>query len=149
LILSKELNVLNFKLQIVTITEFTTRVKKYLDIDVKFTSEWYYKMCDYKPTLAVLFPEFFEDKKYLYWGYNDMDVIWGSFNSFAHLFQGNYTYIISGWRHSTGAGAWYKNTDESKNLFRESDKYVQLLTDFNYHNLDEEGIIIIIYILLL
>jgi hypothetical protein len=38
-----------------------------LGINVPFTKKWFYKLCDYKPTLAYLFPEMFEiDGPYKY-----------------------------------------------------------------------------------
>jgi hypothetical protein len=73
-------------------------------------------MTDYKPTLAWLFPElfaenlptiitsfnrdfdvsFYDNKRFQYWGYVDMDLVWGNFSRFAHLFQGDYAVITSG-----------------------------------------------------
>jgi hypothetical protein len=86
----------NFKVKAVTIPELRTRVKERLGIDVPFTKDWFYKLCDYKPTLAHLFPELAPKDKYKFWGYVDMDVVWGNFSRFSHWFQGDYQLIISG-----------------------------------------------------
>jgi hypothetical protein len=86
----------NFKVTAVTIPELRIRVKDHLGIDVPFAKEWFYKLCDYKPTLAHLFPELAPKDKYKFWGYVDMDVIWGNFSRFSHWFQGDNQFIISG-----------------------------------------------------
>jgi len=124
-----------------SIKEFTDRVKVVLDINVPFTLEWYYKMCDYKPTVAVLYPELLHKagRDYKYWGYADMDVLWGNFTRFSHLFQGEYPVVMSGWWHSTGALALFQNEEWSWNLFRTSPKYIELLKSKLYYNLDEAG----------
>ena len=41
-----------------------------------------YKLCDYKPFYNLLFPNI--SKKYEYWGYGDIDLIYGNLN---HLFE--------------------------------------------------------------
>lgn len=78
----------------VSVEEWRDRVKDRLGIDVPFTMEWYYKMCDYKPMIAHLFPEH-SGSEYKYWGFVDMDVVWGNFTKFAGWFQGQ-PFIISG-----------------------------------------------------
>ena len=124
-----------------SIAQWRERVYKYLGIDVPFTLEWYYKMCDYKPTLATLFPEVLQKKEYAFWGYGDIDVVWGNVSRFSHLFQGQHPVIISGWFHSTGALALFKNDDTYRNMFRLGDPvFSQLLRNKTYHNLDEHGI---------
>eukprot|EP01038_Epipyxis_sp_PR26KG_P009720 gene9720-13080_t len=141
----KRLQVPNFTLKVVTLSELSQRVKERLGIDVKFTKEWYYKLCDYKPTLAYLFPEMFDLRKrngnlpFRYWGYGDMDVIWGNLTRFSHWFQGDYTFIISGWCGTTGAAAFYPNERWTIELFKSDEKYIPLLKDLAYHNLDEGG----------
>ena len=92
----KKMAVDNFKVKVVTISELRERVRDRLKIDVPFDKTWYYKMCDYKPTMAHLFPELASNQTYKYWGYGDLDVIWGNFSRFSHWFQGNYHFIISG-----------------------------------------------------
>lgn len=88
-------------------SQFAARVKEKLGIDVPMDEKWYYKMCDYKPTLAYLYPEMFDlpnaHGAYKFWGYGDMDVIWGNIGRFPHYFDGRYTFIVSGWWGTTGA----------------------------------------------
>lgn len=105
--LKKRQNVENFYVITVTLEEFRERVKDRLGLDIPYTYEWYYKMCDYKPVIGHLFPELIYTQKssnggndtspYKYWGYGDMDLIWGNFSRFAHWFQGQ-PFVITGTR---------------------------------------------------
>ena len=94
--LAAQLGATNLKIVTENIAAFTDRVYRRLNIRVPFTYDWYYKLCDYKPTLAYLYPELLDEKEYKYWGYGDMDIIWGNFSRFAGLFQGQHQFIISG-----------------------------------------------------
>lgn len=94
--LSKQLGASNLKVVTESLTAFTERVLKRLNIMVPFTKDWFYKLCDYKPALAYLYPEIVAEKPFKFWGYGDMDIIWGNFSRFATLFQGDYQFIISG-----------------------------------------------------
>ena len=140
-------NVPNFFIKILTMEQWKRKVMERLGIDVPFDKTWYYKLCDYKPVLAHLFPEYVNAsvinkpgvKLYKYWGYADMDVIWGKFKKFAHLFQGEFPFVISGWFGTTGAAAFYINEPWTHDLFLTDNRYVELLRDKEYHNLDEGG----------
>jgi hypothetical protein len=48
-------------------------------------------MSEFKPTLAVLFSELLTNPKtgleYQWWGYADLDLIWGKINHFKSLFH--------------------------------------------------------------
>jgi hypothetical protein len=102
--LIKKIGAHNVHYKVLTYGEFSTRVQQRLGIQVSFNQTWYYKVCDYKPTFGLLFPELFERRirkhhtPYKFWGYGDIDLIWGNSNHFAHLFQGNYVVIRSGER---------------------------------------------------
>ena len=60
---------------------------------------------------------------------------------YTHWFNGDpkSPFIISGWFGTTGAGAWYLNTEATRSLFKEDELYVPLLANHSYHNLDEGG----------
>merc|ERR550537_1334752 len=136
---AEKYNLPNLFIKHLTIDEFRERVKDRLDIDVPFTSDWYYKLCDYKPTLAHLFPEVSDSQDYKYWGFADLDVVWGNTTRFAHLFQGQYPIVQAGWFTTAGALLIMENKDWSKKLFMSDPLYVPLLKDQTYHNLDEGG----------
>ena len=99
--LKQDMGITNFHVEVVTLSEMRKLVKARLDIDVPFEADWFYKMCDYKPTLAYLFPNLLattDGEAYRYWGYGDLDVIWGNFTRYAGWFQGDpmYPFVISG-----------------------------------------------------
>jgi hypothetical protein len=122
---------LNFRTWPISLRKMSLRIEKRLNININLTMDWYYKMCDFKPTLAYLFPEIIQQipsyalkehnidvstyesfhttrirvgktryshkqirqdllhDRYKYWGYGDLDVIWGNISRFAYLFQGD------------------------------------------------------------
>jgi hypothetical protein len=86
-----------------------------------------------------MFPEWVSEDKYAYWGYGDLDVIWGNFSRYSSWFQGRYFVVISGWWGTTGAAAFYMNGNWSRQLFMQDPMYVLLLKNQTYHNLDEGG----------
>jgi hypothetical protein len=72
--------VINLHIVVLTIAEFSKLVHEKLGITVNMAPDWYYKLCDFKPVLAYLFPEYASEDKFKYWGYGDNDVIWGNFS---------------------------------------------------------------------
>lgn len=143
--IAKRMKIPNFEIKEVTIKELTYRVRDVLNISVPFNKSWFYKLCEYKPTLALLFPEIVKRQlpngqlKYGYWGYVDMDMIWGNVSRFAHLFQGNYPFVFTDWFHSNGAAAFLVNEPWTWSLFATDPMFILLLKNFTYHNLDENG----------
>lgn len=91
-------NVHNFHVKPITYLQLSERVQEKLGIHVPFNSTWFYKMTDYKPTLAFLFPELLDNEhpQFKYWAYVDLDLVWGNFSRFAYLFQGDYAVVTSG-----------------------------------------------------
>jgi hypothetical protein len=94
--LKNKLAVPNFEVHVLDMNQFSAIVNERLKLSIQFTKDWYYKMCDFKPTLAYLFPELSRNDTYKYWGYVDMDLIWGNISRFSHWFQGQYPFIHSG-----------------------------------------------------
>lgn len=92
--------------------EIKKRIQLLFPFEIKL--ERAYKLCDYKPVWSLAFPEIVEG--YDFCGYCDFDLIFGNIRSFITeeilerydkiLEQGNFTL--------------YRNTDEVKNLFRQS-----------------------------
>lgn len=48
--------------------------------DFKISLDTPYKLCDFKPAYGYIFEEYIED--YDYWGYCDMDLLWGDLKAF-------------------------------------------------------------------
>ena len=70
-----EMRVSNFDVHIISFDELSNRIQEKLNISVNITNEWYYKLCDYKPTLAFLFEELVKEDQYKFWGVGDMDLV--------------------------------------------------------------------------
>jgi hypothetical protein len=120
-------------------SEFSELVHRRLNISVQLDSSWYYKMCDFKPTLAYLFPELAHKDTYQYWGFGDMDVIWGNISRFSHWFQGQYPFVHTYWNKPHGSAQFYVNEDWTCELFLIDPVYRRLLENKTYFNLDEIG----------
>lgn len=140
--MKRERRIPNFHVKVSTFADLSHRVKRALDIEVEFNASWYYKLCDYKPTLALLYPEFLVNPKhpYKFWGYADMDLIWGNISRFSHWFTGEYLTPFTGWHGPSGAAAFYINEPWTYHIFNNSKKYIPLLKNLTYHNLDESGL---------
>lgn len=94
----------NFNVVIVSLDEFKQRCRKELGIELPVTNatagvkKYAYKMAEFKPTLALLFPEQFTLRDmtgngFQYWGYVDLDIIWGNISHFAEIFQGRFDVV--------------------------------------------------------
>ncbi|WP_333486766.1 DUF6625 family protein, partial [Phocaeicola plebeius] len=65
-----------------------------------------YKLCDFKPAYGYIFNE--QIKGYDFWGFGDIDLIYGNIRNFINDTILNQYSVISGWGHLT----LYKNTEE-------------------------------------
>jgi hypothetical protein len=121
-------------------SDLSDLISQRLGIDVSLSSEWHYKMAEFKPTFGQLFAEHI--KYHAWWGYADMDVVWGKFSNFAHLFSNpdKFPIVNSGWHSPRGMAAFYVNKDWTRQLYKEDPVYLELLQNATYRNLDENGV---------
>jgi len=121
-------------------SDLSDLISQRLGIDISLSSEWHYKMAEFKPTFGQLFAEHIKD--HAWWGYADLDVVWGKFSNFAHLFSNpdKYPIVNSGWLSPRGMAAFYVNKDWTRQLYKEDPVYVELLQNATYRNLDENGV---------
>lgn len=68
----------NVKVKICSFSQLRERVASLLDFPINLPTP--YKLCDYKVTYGLLFEE--ELKGYDYWGFCDIDLIWGDIRHF-------------------------------------------------------------------
>ena len=115
----------NFHVVTVSVAEFTKRCKDALGLDLPITEsnayvkKYAYKIAEYKPALALLFPEQFElrdttGKGFAFWGYTDMDLIWGNISHFAQYFQGQYACVSTNSVRLMGMATFYINEKWTK-----------------------------------
>ena len=96
------------------------------------------KLCDFKPAYGLIFNEFL--RKYDYWGYCDLDLIFGDLETALSQPIGKGTDIISFYKDFlSGPLCIYKNTDRIKHLFKEIPDYEKILRDPRHYALDENN----------
>jgi len=116
----------NIKIIPYSIEQFKTDAAKALGFEVAVESG--YKLCDFKPAYGCIFHDYIKD--YDFWGYCDMDVIFGNIRSFMTDELLNEQDIISA-RHDylTGCFALYRNNSYMRELFKQSKDYRKVFTD--------------------
>lgn len=95
-----------------------------------------YKFNDFKPAYAFLFPEII--KGYHFWGYGDIDVIYGNIRNFIteEILQ---VHDVISVRHDflPGAFSLYKNCEQINELFMKSKDYKKVFTEYKHYCFDE------------
>lgn len=94
-----------------------------------------YKLCDFRPAFGTIFSDIISS--YDYWGWGDLDVIYGDIIGCLGVQFGKYDYIASGWNGASGPLAFLRNTAKVNNLFREIVDYRRKMNDPSPHGLDE------------
>lgn len=97
-----------------------------------------YKLCDFKPAYGKIFEDYLES--YRYWGYSDIDMLYGRIEDF--IFKGfNKKYdVISGYRSFlSGPFCLFKNTGYINNLFTRIYNYDRILSDPEHYGMDENN----------
>ena len=117
-----------------TLNEFSKLASKNLNInvDIKFP----YKLCDFKPAYGLIFSDYILG--YKYWGYCDIDIIYGDINSFIPAdFYETYDIFSPNIEFLPGHFCILKNTIEITNLFSSALKFKKILVSERYHYFDE------------
>lgn len=110
----------NVKILKYSLKDFNRAASKKLNL--KINVEKAYKLCDFKPAYGIIFENLF--KNYDFWGYCDIDIIWGNIRTFMtnQLLESND--IISARNdYLTGCFALYKNNKIMRELFMQSRDY--------------------------
>lgn len=98
----------NIKVVKVTFEELKAQIQSKFDFKIELPSP--YKFCDYKPAYGDIFKDYLEGCDF--WGFGDIDLVYGNIRHFLTEDVLNNYDIISGWGHLT----LYRNND-SCNLF--------------------------------
>ena len=116
----------NVKIISCTPDDFKKRATQMLGFEVVVDNG--YKLCDFKPAYGLIFADYIKD--YDFWGYCDVDVIFGNIRAFMTDELLNEYDIISA-RHDylTGCFALYKNNPTMRALFQQSKDYRKVFTD--------------------
>jgi len=138
----------NFLVHRYSYSQLSALAAQRLKINVAFSRDWSYKMAEYKPAFGHLFEHLLVHPvsgapKYKWWGYADLDLVWGNISHFSSLFLSPdiYPIVHSGWRAPRGMAAFFVNLPWTRReLYREDPVYVRLLQNSSYMNLDENGV---------
>lgn len=72
-----------------------------------------YKLCDFKPAYGDIFKDYVKD--YDFWGFGDLDLVYGDIRHFLTTEVLEQYWVISGWGHFT----LYKNTECCNNFYKQ------------------------------
>ncbi|GHT10686.1 hypothetical protein FACS189432_08930 [Bacteroidia bacterium] len=117
-----------------SIEQFKTDAKKTLGFEVVVESG--YKLCDFKPAYGYIFSDWIKD--YDFWGYCDIDVIFGNIRAFmTEELLNEYDVISARHDYLTGCFALYRNNPTMRELFKQSKDYEKVFTDNRNFFFDE------------
>lgn len=113
---------------------YTALVSERLDISFQPTSA--YKLCDLKPAYGFIHSEYIKD--FDFWGFGDIDVIYGDIRHFYTdtILTKNNT-LSTHWDRVSGHLFLLKNTPLFLEAFKKIPHWQTLLEDPNHHGIDE------------
>ncbi|MES2652541.1 MAG: DUF6625 family protein [Bacteroidota bacterium] len=124
----------NVKVVYQNLLEINELASKKLNLPISIQSG--YKLCDFKPAYGKIFEDYVVN--YNYWGYGDLDVIFGDIRAFItnQILQ---QHDIISVRHDflTGYFQLFKNTTFSRSLYEESCDYKKVFTSNKHFCFDE------------
>ncbi|MFT3946996.1 MAG: hypothetical protein QM763_08495 [Agriterribacter sp.] len=117
-----------------TINEIKVVAQQRLGFNVNI--DYPYKFCDFKPAYGFLFPEIIGG--YDYWGYSDLDIIYGNIRSFLdNEMLAKYDFISVRHDYTTGCFALYRNNEKMNTFFMRSKDYRLVLSNPEHFCFDE------------
>lgn len=114
------------------------KIKKLISEKVGFTVniDFPYKLCDFKPAYGLIFLEFVED--YDFWGYSDIDIIYGDIRNFINgRLLNEFEYISLRHDYTTGCFSLFRNDPSINNLFKNSKDYKKVFSSSKHFCFDE------------
>ena len=116
----------NVKIVSYSIETFKADAAKTLGFEVSIEAG--YKLCDFKPAYGYIFSDIISE--YDFWGYCDVDVIFGNIRSFmTDELLNEYDIISSRHDYLTGCFSLYRNTPFFRELFKQSKDYRKVFTN--------------------
>lgn len=105
-------------------------------LKMKVGLEQPYKLCDFRPAYGIIFKEVL--KGYDFWGYADIDVIFGNIRKFItkEMLQ-NYDVISMRHDYLLGCFSIFRNNHKINNLFKLSKDYKKIFADPKHYCFDE------------
>lgn len=125
----------NVKFQSISIVDLNTHINNVLGIDVPLTPR---KFCDLKPAYGDIFQDHI--KIFDFWGFCDMDIIWGNIRTYMspELLK-NYDIISSLENMISGHFTIFKNNDFNLLLYKTEPDIIKIFSDNKHRRYDEVG----------
>ncbi|QSE98443.1 DUF6625 family protein [Fulvivirga lutea] len=112
-------------------------LKKHIEdkLELKLPNIAPYKLCDFRPAYGVLFKELVKD--YDFWGYGDIDLIYGELNRFiTDDILNNYDLLAFKKGHLHGPFSLYRNNEDVNLLYRKGN-FKEIFQTEEYLSYDE------------
>ena len=111
-------------------------IKKKLDVNQELSNN--YKLCDFKPAYGFLFEELLQKQEYDFWGWGDIDLIYGDLKKFYPLERfKNYDIISGREKWISGSLMFLRNSRLLKELFFNNPHYRKVFERNHYEGFDE------------
>jgi len=96
------------------------------------------KLCDFKPAYGAIFKEHLAE--YDYWGYCDMDMVFGNLGHYLHPLLEEGREVISFYKgFLSGPLCLYQNTEKTRRLYENVYEYEKILKDSSHYAIDENN----------
>lgn len=122
----------NIKIIPMTFDDLKKRIQEKFDFEICL--DYPYKLCDYKPAYGFIFEDFLEN--YEFWGYCDIDQIWGNFVGFIEdEILNNFEKVLH-----LGHFSLYKNNEKMRKLFMKEGSfasYKEIFSNAPIYGFDE------------
>lgn len=126
----------NIRFVYMTFEQLKKRISDTLGVDASGIIP--YKLCDFRPAYGLIFAEYI--KGYDFWGYGDIDLIYGDTRKFlTDDVLANNDFIAFQERHLHGPFSLYRNNDFINNIFKRYEGYMDVFQNPNYVSFDEFG----------
>lgn len=131
---SEQIN--NIKIVGFTLRDFCALASNKLHLALSFNTS--YKICDFRPAFGRIFEDYLSESKY--WGYCDIDILFGNIRKFVGpLVEENFDIISSRREYLSGSFSLFKNSDKVNTLFQKSTDYQSVFLSEDNRVFDECG----------
>ena len=112
----------NIKFIYTTLEKLNDKINEVVGFSVPLSSR---KICDIRPAFGVVFEDYI--KNYDFWGFCDLDIIWGNIRNFiSDDILDNFDIISSRRNATSGHFTLFRNTIEINNLYKKIPNYQHL-----------------------
>lgn len=117
--------------------DFISRLaSRKLQYNLNFKLAKPYKLCDLRPAYGLVFEDYI--KGYDFWGFSDIDIIFGNIKNYiTNAMLKDYDIISSRKKNISGHFSLFKNNQKVKSIFRKMPNFENYLTQLKHHCLDE------------